>query len=52
MAAKSKTKAVGAKVSKLVHEGKPQKQAVAEALSMWRAGRLTTEGRYLRKKGK
>lgn len=49
MAGKAKARAVGAKVSKLVGEGKPQKQAVAEALSMWRAGRLTTEGRYIRK---
>jgi len=45
----AKTKAVGAKVSKLVGEGKPQKQAVAEALSMWRKGKLTTSGRYIRK---
>ena len=49
MAAKAKTKAVGAKIRKLVGEGVPQKQAVAEGLAMWRAGRLTTTGKYLRK---
>lgn len=32
--------AISAKISKLVHEGKPQKQAVAIALSMARRGKL------------
>lgn len=40
------SKAVSAKVSKLMHEGKPQKQAVATALSMQRAGRLGPRGGY------
>lgn len=40
---------VSAKISKLVHEGVPQKQAVAEALSMERAGRLGPHGGYRRK---
>jgi hypothetical protein len=44
--------AVGKKISKLVHEGKSQKQAVATALSMKRAGRLTKEGGYKRVKRK
>ena len=44
---------VGKKISKLMHEGKPQDQAVAEALSMERAHRLTESGGYKRvKKGK
>src|SRR6266436_1931132 len=38
--------AVSKKISTLVHEGTPQKQAVATALSMKRAGRLTKEGGY------
>lgn len=43
----------GKKISTLVDEGVPQRQAVAEALSMKRAGRLTKEGGYIRssKKG-
>jgi len=36
------------KISKLVREGVPQKQAVAESLSMKRAGRLTKSGGYIR----
>jgi hypothetical protein len=44
---KKKT-AVSKKISKLVHEGVPQKQAVAESLSMQRAGRLTPGGGYKR----
>jgi hypothetical protein len=44
---------VSKKISKLVHEGTPQKQAVATALSMQRAGRITPEGDYRHvKKGK
>lgn len=42
--------AVSKKISKLVHEGTPQVQAVAEALSMKRAGRLTKSGGYIRAK--
>lgn len=37
---------VSQKISRLVHEGKPQKQAVATALSMQRAGRITKGGGY------
>ena len=40
----------GKKISLLVREGVPQKQAVAEALSMKRAGRLTPSGGYKRAK--
>ena len=43
--------AVSKKISHLVHEGKPQRQAVAMALSMQRAHRLTKEGGYIRAKG-
>lgn len=43
-------KRVSAKVSKLMHEGKPQKQAVAMSMSMERAGRLGEKGGYKRKK--
>jgi hypothetical protein len=42
--------AVGKKISKLMHEGESQPQAVATALSMQRAGRLTPGGGYIRKK--
>lgn len=42
--------AVGKKISKLVHEGKPQKQAVAMAINMKREGRLTSSGGYKRVK--
>jgi hypothetical protein len=40
--------AVSKKIGHLVREGKPQKQAVATALSMKRAGRLTPGGGYKR----
>jgi hypothetical protein len=40
--------AVSKKIGKLMHEGKPQKQAVAMALSMKRAHRLTKSGGYRR----
>lgn len=46
---KTKDKAVGNKIKLLRHEGKPEKQAVGEAMGMWKAGRLTTEGKYIRK---
>lgn len=36
------------KISVLVREGMPQKQAVATALSMKRAHRLTKSGGYIR----
>lgn len=39
---------VGKKIKKLTAEGKPQKQAVAIALNMDRAGRLTEGGGYKR----
>lgn len=39
---------VSKKISKLVQEGVPQDQAVAESLSMERAGRITPEGGYRR----
>jgi hypothetical protein len=39
---------VSLKISKLRREGTPQRQAVAEALSMQRAGRLTASGGYRR----
>jgi len=42
----------GQTISYLVKEGVPQKQAVAEALSMKRAGRLTSSGGYIRSKRK
>jgi hypothetical protein len=48
----AKKSAVSKKISKLVREGVSQKQAVAEALSMKRAGRLTKSGGYRRVKGK
>lgn len=37
---------VSAKISKLMHEGKPREQSIATALSMNRAGRLTSRGGY------
>lgn len=40
---------VSKKISVLVKEGVPQKQAVAEALAMQRAHRLTKSGGYKRK---
>lgn len=42
-------KGVGKKIGILMGEGKPQAQAVATALSMERAGRLTPAGGYMRK---
>lgn len=47
-----KKPAVSKKISKLVREGVPQRRAVAEALSMQRAGRLTAGGGYRRVKKK
>jgi len=41
---------VSQKISVLRHEGKPQKQAVAMALSMGRAGRLRQGGVYVHKR--
>lgn len=43
-----KRDAVSKKISKLRHEGVIEDQAVAEALSMKREGRLTPEGGYRR----
>jgi hypothetical protein len=42
------SKGVSAKISKLRGEGKSQKQAVATALAMKRAGRLGPRGGYKR----
>lgn len=51
--AMKKKSAVSKKISKLVHREKmPVKQAVATALSMQRAGKLTKAGGYKRAKGK
>lgn len=44
-----KKERVGKKISKLMHEGKPQDQAVAMALNMEREHRLTDSGGYKRK---
>lgn len=41
---------VGKKISKLMHEGKPQKKAVAMSLAMERSGRLNNKGQYVRVK--
>lgn len=43
---------ISAKISHLVKEGVPQKQAVAESLSMERASRLGAGGIYRRVKKK
>lgn len=43
---------VSKKISMLMHEGKDEKQAVAMAMNMDRAHRLTKEGGYIRKKKK
>jgi hypothetical protein len=40
------------KISYLRHEGVPQKQAIAEAMSMERSGRLRSGGRYIHKRRK
>jgi len=45
---KKKRTPEGMKISKLRHEGVSEKQAVAEALNMKRAGRLTKRGGYRR----
>lgn len=45
-------KKASAKISKLVHEGMPQKQAVATALNMEREGHLGPKGGYKRSKKK
>lgn len=42
----------GKKISKLRHEGEPQDRAVAIALNMKRAHRLTPSGGYIRSKKK
>ncbi len=45
---KARKSAESKKISKLVREGVPQDKAVATALSMKRAGRLTKGGGYRR----
>ena len=40
------SKAINKKVKKLMDEGKPQKQAIAIALSMEREGKLGPKGGY------
>tara|TARA_R100000808_G_C2119433_1_gene131101 strand:- start:928 stop:1104 length:177 start_codon:yes stop_codon:yes gene_type:complete len=45
-----KKTALSKKISHLMSEGKSQKQAVATALSMKKAGRLTKDGGYRKKK--
>jgi len=52
MAKKHGRSLVSQKISVLRHEGTPQRQAVAEAISMGRAGRLRQGGVYVRAKGK
>jgi len=47
---KAARKRVGRKISHLRHEGKPQEQAVATALSMERKKRLGPRGGYKRVK--
>ena len=44
---REKNRKVGDKIRVLRHEGVPEKQAVAESLSMERAGRLRKGGRYV-----
>ena len=48
--AKKRSKAISAKISKLVKEGHTRKQAVAMAMSMQRSGRLGPKGGYKRKR--
>jgi len=48
MSKRKKKTPEGKKISKLMHEGEGQSQAVATALNMKRAGRLTPEGGYRR----
>ena len=45
---RAKKSAESKKISKLMHEGKDQPQAVAMALNMKREGRLTKSGGYRR----
>ena len=45
---KKKRSPVSKKISKLMHEGEEQDQAVATALNMKHKGRLTKEGGYIR----
>jgi hypothetical protein len=48
MSKRKKKSPEGKKISILRGEGVPEKQAVAEALSMKREGRLTKSGGYIR----
>lgn len=45
---KEKNTRVSEKISLLRHEGVPQNQAIAESMSMERAGRLGRHGQYHR----
>ena len=49
---KDKNKRVSEKISLLRHEGTPEKQAVAESLSMERSGRLGRHGKYRHKRSR
>lgn len=49
---KEKNKRVSSKISLLRSEGVPERQAVAESLSMERSGRLKSGGRYERVGGR
>ena len=48
--ARNRNKRVQLKISKLLSEGKPMKQAVAMALKMEEEGRLGIRGGYKKKK--
>lgn len=47
---RAKNDKVSDKISVLRHEGVPEKQAVAESLSMERSGRLRKGGKYIHKR--
>lgn len=52
MSDRASRKRVSDKIRVLRAENIPERQAVAEALSMERAGRLRSGGRYIRKRGR
>lgn len=49
---KPKDELVSKKIKVLLNEGVPRKQAIATAISMGKAGRITPEGGYRRVTGK